>query len=1850
MADAPPPTRSFGDDGVGTVVLIEDGERRLRRRRRRGAVGEAATSLVVELVSEQPSPEAVRRLGHEYALAGELDPAWALRPLELLHEGGRRGMVLDDPGGEPLEAILLDGPLEASLFLRLAIQMTAALAGAHAAGLVHKDIKPAHVLVNCSDGRARLTGFGIASRLPRERQPPAPPEFIAGTLAYMAPEQTGRMNRSIDARSDLYSLGVTFYRMLTGHLPFTAGDAMEWVHCHIARQPLPPMVKRRSVPATLSGMVMKLLAKESDERYQTAAGLAFDLRRGNDDWSATGWVGEFPLGERDVPHRLLMPEKLYGRERDVRTLHGAFDRVVASARVELVLVSGYSGIGKSSVVNELHRALVPPRGWFAAGKADQYRRDIPYSTFAQAFHALIRSLLSKSGAELSRWKGLALDALESDGRLVTELMPDLGIVIGEQPPVAVLDARQAKGRFHRVLRRFVGVFATAEHPLALFLDDLQWADQATLELLEDLLAHPETRHLLVVGAYRDNEVDMHHGLRRTVEAIGASGTRVSELRLGPLALEHVAQLTSDALRFTTGDVAELASLVHAKTDGNPFFVLQFLQSLADAQMLVPGASFEGWSWDIQRIRSQAYAGNVGRLMADKLTRLPASTQSALRTLACLGNAAQAKTLALVLGVGEDDLHAVLWAAVRAELIKRSAHEYRFVHDRVQEAAYAAVEPAARQAMHLHIGRLLEAELAERQGSEAIFEVVNHLNRGSALLDASSERRHLAELNLLAGKRAKDSAAHASALQYFSAGLALLPVDAFDTHHTLAFALERHAAESDFLLGATVEAAARLDRLSGQARHGLDKADVACLQMDVYVNLDRLDDAIRVGLAYLRQVGVELPARPAEAQARLEFEHTQRRLDSISPASLPAMTDPQALAALNVYVRIMGSAHYIDPKLAVLATCRAVALCIDEGNGDAACIAYLFLSSTAGRYGHLEAARRFGDIGHELVEMSRPRRFLARAYVDFASLSWVRHVRVCTDIARRAFDMGNQTGDLLYATHACWVIASNRLASGDPLPEVQQEIEWGLTVAQKARFGFVVGILKAQLGLVRTLRGLTARFGAFEDEQCNDLGIDGPFSANPSLARVECWYWVRKLEARYLAGDLAQALHAASRAHPLLWTCASNIEAAEYHFFTALALATSAGEAPEPGVLASLTEHHRKLSEWLSGCPANVQDRVALVAAEIARVAGREREAMDLYERAIELAAAGGFIQIEALANELAARFYAERGIQKAADAYLSDARYGYLRWGADGKVQQLVERHPFLRPSATLLDKGGTIGTSVQQLDMSAVFRAFQTVSSEIVLEKLIDSLMHIAMEHAGAQRGLLVLAHGDGFRIEAEAVTDSDAVAVRLQSAELLGVEFAQSVFLYATRTRETVLLRDALTDPQFGFDPYIRERRSRSILCLPLINQSRLVGVLYLENALGSDVFTPSRTSMLTLLASGAAISLENGRLYRDLQEREARVRRLFSANIIGIFIWDLDGKILDANEAFLKIVGYDADDLRAGQMLWRNLMPADWDESNDQRMSEMLATGVAQPFESEYVRKDGRHVPVYIGAALFGSLAAEGVAFVLDISDRKRAEQSARDSIQRYHDVQMRLDDANRVASIAELSASIAHELSQPIAGILTNASTCLRMLSAEQPNTRGAGETARRTIRDAKRAAEVIARLRALFGKKPGALEPIDLNEVAREAVALSANAMQRQCVQVRLDLALDLPQVLGDRLQLQQVILNLLRNAVQAMHGVEDRTRQLALMTQVDAGRHVLLAVSDNGEGIAPERMSLLFEAFYTTKADGMGIGLSVSRAIIERHAGRLWASQNEDYGATFSFYLPLNEGDDAVAAATVSSA
>jgi predicted ATPase/signal transduction histidine kinase/GAF domain-containing protein len=1803
---------------------------------------------ILLVAAENNALACLTRLEHEYALRADLDAAWAARPFELSRHRNRVALVLEDPGGALLDR-LLGRPLGVTEFLRIGAALASALRRAHARGLIHKDIKPANILVDLANGGVWLTGFGIATRLPHERPNPVPPDAIAGTLAYMAPEQTGRMNRSIDARSDLYSLGVTFYEMLTGTPPFTAADPMEWVHCHIARQPVSPNERAAGIPAVLSHITMKLLAKTAEERYQTAAGVEADLRRCIAEWEADGRIDAFPLGAHDASDRLLIPERLYGREREIETLLACFERVVAHGTPEIVLVSGFSGIGKSSVVHELHKALVPSRGLYASGKFDQYKRDIPYDTLAQAFQSLMRSLLSQGEAELGRWRDSLSEALGANSQLIVDIVPELELIIGKQPTVPELPLQDAKRRFQMAFRRFLGVFARKEHPLALFLDDLQWLDSATLDLLEHLVTHPEVRYLLLVGAYRDNEVGRSHPLTRTLEAIRETGARVHEIVLAPLGLGDVGRLVTDALHCAPERAQTLAELLNEKTGGNPFFAIQFLTALADEGLLAFDSAAAVWGWNINRIRARNYTDNVVEFMATKLKRLSPATQEAIKRFACLGGTAKVDLLTLVQGSTEHSVHAELGEAVQAGLVVHDRGVYKFLHDRIQHAAYSLIPEAQRATAHLRLGRVLRASVPTAELMESLFDVANQFNRGTALLVDRTEKADVATLNLHAGRKARASAAYASAGAYFAAGIALLDEHDWRIRHELTFRLFLEFAECALLSGNLEKAEQVIVELLQRAASNVEFADASCLKINLHVLTGEHAQAVDSGLACLRLLGIDLPAHPPFEQVQAAYETVRQALAERpieSLIDLPMMTDLEIHAAMQVLSTLVGPVTFTDFQLSCLLACRMVSISIQHGVSGPAAHAYACLGSVLGANFHrYREGHRLARLACELVEKHAFTAYDTKVYHAMGlAVFWAEPLTSVIELRRITTRTATERGDLTFACYGMHQSITYLLMRNDPLDVVWRESEMALDFARKAQFRDVVDLIVSQQRFIASMQGRNANSSTF-DERFDEAAFEGQVRA-ARTPTVICLHWIREIKARYLLGNYSEARAAADKAQALLRSSAVQLQLPDYFYYTALTVAALYEEASadeQSSWRELLSAHREQLREWAETYPPTFSDKHALVSAELARIEGRDAEAIRLYEQAIRSAHEHGFVQNEGVAHEVAARFYTARGAESIAQTYLRNARQCYLRWGALGKVRQLERLHPRLAEESVVAVPSATIDAPVEQLDVGAVVKASQAVSSEIELGKLIETLMKISLEHAGAERGLLILFTGNEPRIAAEATTGDGHIEVTPRSAAVTPTELIESVLHTAVRTRESVILDDASFRIPLSADGQVRRQFARSVLCLPLVKQGKLVGALYLENNLAPRVFTSSKLAVLKLLASQAAISLENVRLYDELRlensERrraEAELRRseayLTEAQKLshtGTFNWKRSSGEIYWSEETYRILELDPMGAPSMEQWLHRVHPED--AAYALEMRERAANdGRDLSYGYRLRMADERIKYVHTVYRAFRDEAGdvELMGAMMDVTAIRLAERE-------LHKTRIDLAHVMRVSSLGELTASIAHEVNQPLGAVMFNAEACLSWLNGDPPNMSEAHAALERILRDSTRAGEVIRRIRTLAKKTDMKMAPLNLNDLLSEAVTFAQHELLSSGVTLRTEYASALPVVLADKVQLQQVILNLVINGIEAMHAITDRPRELLIRSEQDEAQQAQITVKDCGVGFSADSAGQLFNIFFTTKSSGMGMGLSICRSIIELHGGRIWAVPNLPHGAILQFTLPL---------------
>jgi len=1388
---------------------------------------------------------------------------------------------------------------------------------------------------------------------------------------------------------------------------------------------------------------------------------------------------------------------------------------------------------------------------------------------------------------------------------------------------------------------------------------------------------------------------------------------------------------------------------------------------------------------VDRIRAKSFTDNVVDLMVGKLKRLSAVTQEALRLLACVGNQAETIILEIAHGGPREALRADLADAVRAGFVLNLDGSYQFAHDRIQEAAYSLIPEDRRAALHLRIGRLLLARMTADEIVEHLFDVVNQLNHGAecmfnpdqkepaakfnasaALLVDPDERRRVAELNLRAGRRAKASTAYASACLYLSVGMALLGPAGWEGRYDLAFGLWLERAECEFLSGNFELAEQLIAELLLRAISKIDQAAVFRLKVVLHVVKSENRRAVDSALACLRLFGIEMPAHPTSDQVQVEFEEVWRNLGERSIESLidlPLMTDPEMLAAMAMLSDLSAPAHITDVNLVRLNTCRMVNLSLKHGTTAASTFGYAWFGVILGPAFHRYAGGfRFGQLAVNLVEKHGFGAYKAKPYLATGLAAfWTQPITTAVDLIVAAFQASVEAGDHTFACYSHNYLVAALLARGDRLDEVWEASEKGLAFARKVKFRDAADIIVGQQRLIQNMRGRTAHFSTFDDAQFDEAAFEAQLTPD-RMATMVCWYWVLKIQARFMSGDYQLALAAVAKAKALLWSSDAQIHLADYHYYSALAIAATCGTGPPQhcSSTATLAAHLEQLREWADNCSAVFRDRHALVAAEVARIEGRELQAERLYEEAIRLAHEHGFIHNEGLANELAARFYAARGFEKIAHVYLRDARYCYLRWGAEGKVRQLEQLHPHLREKPAPPPPTTTFGAPVEELEIGTAVKASQALSSEIVLDKLIAILMRIAIEHAGANRGLLVLPAGDAQRIEAEATAERDGIEVCLRGTTARASELPVSIIQYVLRTLESIILEDALVRNPFSGDDYIHQKRCRSVLCLPLVRQTRLVGVLYLENNLAPHVFTPARAAMLKLLASQAAISIENARLYADLLKAEESVRQAegelrLVIDTIPAAIWSAlpDGSRNFANQHWIQYTGRPLDE-GMGWAWADSVHPEDRANLVDQWRAALTS---GNPFDAEARarRADGRYRWFVLRAVPLRDASgriAKWFGTSIDIEDRKQAEARVRqaerelrivvDTIpalvwstlpdgsgdfnnrrwleftglaaeqalgwgykaaihpedfarardewaarfaagesfeselrlrradgeyrhvlncvvplrdelghvvkwygtgtdiedrKRVEALQAELARVTRLTTMGELAASIAHEVIQPLSAVVTNGNTCMFWLEDKTLNLAKARLAAGRAIRDAERASDIIIRIRALMTESELQRAETDINGIIREVLALTRGELQKRQISVHTRLATRIPPVLADRVQLQQLMLNLIMNGIEAMSSVAGRPKELAIETTM-TGKAVHVLVQDSGVGISPETAEQIFNPFFTTKPEGTGMGLAICRSIAEAHAGRIWASPGTPHGAVLQFILPAESG------------
>ncbi|MBM7113212.1 trifunctional serine/threonine-protein kinase/ATP-binding protein/sensor histidine kinase [Archangium primigenium] len=1762
---------------VALEYLSGDESSALLRARRQGS---DTPALLQVLCAESPSEEERERLQYDFELSCILAGQHVLQPLERL--AGGRAILYGSVEGVPLHAFARTASADLAALLRVALSLVDALAAIHARGFIHCRLEPRHVLVAPATSAVKLVGFGAALRLSQET--PSPDATgLRGTLTYIAPEQTGRMNRSVDHRSDFYSLGVLLYELFVGEPPFVARDPLELVHAHFARRPRPPHEVAQSVPLALSSVVLKLLAKDAEERYQSHLGLRADLSSCLAALTGGEPLRDFTPGLQDVVARFHIPQRLYGREREVEVLLAACERV-GSGTTEVVSVAGYAGIGKSALVRELRRPVAARGGYFVSGKFDQLRRGTPYSALLEALRDLTRQVLTEHEDALAAWRACLHDAIGDSGRLLTDIAPEVEALLGLQPPVQNQPPVEAQNRFNRVLGAFIGAFCRPGRPLALFLDDLQWADAASLDFLEQFIAQRHTHNLLLVAAFRDNEVDAAHPLAGVFETFRDAGVPLLRVELAPLDMAPVTRLVADTVHAVPEQCAELAELAQAKTGGNPFFVIEFLKTLHQEGALTFDAVAGRFRWDLAAIGAMQVTDNVVDLVCRRMARLSEATREVLKQAACIDNTFDLETLGIACSRLPAELLPALREAVEAGLLQSvgnsfpsvseganlGAARYQFLHDRVQQAAYSLIPEEARAATHLRIGRRLRGGQADDAFGERLFDVVDHLDRGRALIIDSEERLGLVRLNLHAGLKAKASVAFAPAYRYLDVGLELLGARRWE-HPELAAVLLQERGECGALTAQFAQAECDFDELLAHVRLPLERARVYDAKLRMHVRHGQMEQAVSAGLAALKFLGVHLVPKPTMAAVSAEMLKVRWLMRKTRIQELPELgtiTRPESALTLRVMLTMSTPAYYSSQNLLALVILKGMGITLRHGNSVDSCGLYgpfgLLLVEGFGAY---EDGYELGQASIRLAESMGSTLALGRA--QFSAAATLHHwraplrenVTLLNAACRNCLDVGDQS----YATWCYQFLTSIRFSLGDSLEELRKVIgDWMNTVRRWGWNEYAL-TLAAYIGFLRCLMGESPMSTRFEgdgfDEDAYRINREAPHN---SVLRA--FYPLLKLQACYLADDREGALASAHDAVETQGGVLGQYVVADYHFYAALTragLLVDARGTERVELRIAIEKHLFKLRGWVKGCPENFLHKQELVEAELARALGKPDRAATMYERAQRSARAAGFPHIEALAHELAGRFHLAAGRERIAADHLHSARDGYARWGARAKVRALEIAHPAVFPAES---SGATVRrdpsaqahlASTEALDLAAVTRAAQAISGEIQLGNLLQNLMRLVVESAGAERAFLLLPKAHALVIEA--AIDGDTVTIQPQTPLDTQEELSTAILHYVARARAPVVLADAAAEGSFTEDPYVRRRRPRSLLCAPLLKQGTLVGVLYLENNAVPGAFTPARLEVLQMLSSQAAISIENALLYQDLAEHSQTLETKVTARTA-----ELSAKNAELGATLA-------------------------------RLRETQAQLVAQE-----------------KLASLGALMA-GIAHELK-------------------------NPLNFINNFAELSTELADELAQELepvrAQLGDEARSALANLCKNATAIRVHGQ----------RADGIITTMLQHSWGAGGDRAHADLNALVAETVKLTTLDLRDRRPGLDLTLTEDYDPAVGMQMfvvsELTRVFINLVDNALYAMaarhHTGEPGYRpELTVRTQRVDGR-VLVRIRDNGTGIPADIVERIFNPFFTTKSpgEGTGLGLSISYDIVKRHQGELRVASVPGQFTEFLITLP----------------
>lgn len=1849
--------------------------------------------LIKTPASDQPGRRDIMVLRKIYDMLAHRDVPGLLVPLGFELDGQSAILILKPAGELTLAELMSAGPLAKDRFLKLAIKLTRALAAIHDQKIIHGQVWPQNVMLDSDEAVTfidfgRATTFDAAERLQVDS---IRPMRLDGPLLYLAPEQTGRMNTPVDHRTDLYSLGALFYELLTGVPPFNLTDPLELVHAHLSKAPVPPHKVKGTVPLVLSNLVMKLLNKSPEERYQSASGLIYDLV--HIDEHPLPEFDNFVLASRDRARTLGAPARLYGRAKEIALLANSFETMVNTDQAQLVLVSGYSGVGKTSLVRHLYEPLARQSGFCLMGKFDQLRRDIPFSTFTSAFEELIQYLLTEGDEQIGYWRHKLRSELGPAASILSRFLPHIELLVGEQERTADLAPAEEQRRFKTIFRQFVQVFAQKSHPLVLFLDDLQWADADSLELLKTLLAEPRGLNLLLVGSYRNNEVDANHLLIQTLTSLKDSD--VAHITLEPLGFDDLSDLVCDLLHCSKAEALPLSQLIHRRTGGNPFFAIQFLKMLNQENLLSYDALAGTWHWDLSKLEVLDYTDNIVDLLVARLRKLPEAARHLMQVAACLGNTFELDLLTAVAPIDGADFERALGQCLSEGLLLNRNSSYRFLHDRVQQAAYALIEPDERGREHLRIGRLLVNHLGGDSAADRIFEVVSQYNAGQELIVDHSEKLLLAQLNLQAGTKARRNYAFTSAMQFLSAGIDILDAHLSTQAHDLHFGLKYALAECYFCVADFAQARQRALELFAIAGSDLEQAHVHRLLAEISTACFEYAESVQHGLDGLALLNVSLPARPDHSYLESLIADIWSRLGGRSIAELvdlPIMSEPVICTAIELLQTIFGSSMMIDRNLYFSSGAKIVQLSIEYGNCDGSVVGYSQFGSFLPRlFGKYKEAQEFDQLAKELVSKRGLNSYAARLEFNSSITSfWTDNLAVSTERMQSAAEMGLRHGDSAFAAFACGHVLVDFWISGMPLGAVyQQAVNFVEFYSQRN--------LPLQWDTNKLIRRMTRRYSAgsaelLELEQSEESYLEELIGANPLVGAL---YHVLMMQAHFIWGDYNRALASSNRARETLWAHVTFAGECEYWFYYPLILAAVFDEQSldeKFKTIETIENSVELLESWSSHNPQDFEAKHLLVLAELARLKGLYKEAHQLFERAIACAKEYQQLQLQAISCELASRFYGSRGYPRSAHSSLVEARDCYSAWGAEAKVSQLNVRLPHDKNLPSLSAEGERASQS-WSLDMMTVFKASQALASEVVLDRLLETLMRVVVESAGAQRAVLILQQDEQLFVRAHSMAraqtstsprslkdsaDSDSLLDLLSDTSvddgLSGTGASNTVIEevplksfkavpaslinYVSRTMEAVVLGDAAADNIFGNDAYFKECGTRSALCLPILKQSKLLGMLYLENNLAARIFTPDRLNLLQMLSLQLVISLENARLFEALTKSEQQFRQTFEMAAVGKAQIECKTlRFIQANAKYREITGYSMHELST--LTFGDITHPDDRDSNLREFKDHLERGTdTYHLQKRYIRKDGGVLWVNLNVAILRDAQGEPISAIVaaeDITRRLRDELELKNLNQQLEQrVQERTAELKLAKEQAELAnrtksaflANMSHEIRTPMNAVIGMSDLLSRTaLSGEQEdlvhNIQNSADALLHLIDDILDLSKIEA------GKIELCQGTFDLRKLVEDCIHLFAESARKKGVHLSGIIAENVPPLVeGDHARIRQILLNLLSNAIKfTERGHVALTVKIdddsSVCIDLDGLISVLFTVDDSGIGMDEATLAQLFKPFsqadasITRRFGGTGLGLSISKKLAEIMGGQLDVTSAPGKGSEFKLGLPL---------------